>query len=662
MLLGELNKMAKGTTFHSPEVQCTILELMKQRSKFESPLRAALRNRFEDIDKKYAREVDQTIDTQKAILCEQNGDVTAIRNIEAPVILPKVEAAVVYQSSVFLQSPEVFAVVSDPEHTEASEQMSALFEEHATRGGWVSEFIKFFRAGAKYNLTALECDWSRNRAVGFKNDARQSLGVNVSNFNWQGNKITAMDMYNTFFDTRVPPSKVATEGEFAGYINRISRVRLVTVMNELADDFIQANRQKALNSKTYNNLYFVPSINSNMRNLDTQTADNIDWEVVGGLAKKAIGQGQIYEFSGSYELVTCYVRLIPSDLGMAGVAEPNTPQIWKFISVNNEVLISAKRMTNLHNYLPIVIAQTTEDNLDLQTKSLAENVAPLQSIVSGLFNSMMQARRRLVNDRAIYNPRLIDPKHLMEGSPTAKIPLRPSVSVTSDARQAYFPIPFQDSAMLNLQEMPQILQFADSVSGQNPARQGQFVKGNKTRTEYQSVLDNSNGRDQLTSMHYESRAFSIVKQILLSNVLQFQEKVDINSANQKKKIKIDPSVLRNANLVFKVSDGLTPAEKLMDSESLAVAFQTIQAVPSLAQEYRIGELFAYLMNIKGADIEEFQKSKEQLAYEQAVGQWQAIAQEYLAKGKEFKIPQPTPEQFGYDVKGQQENESSSDQA
>ena len=75
--------------------------------------------------------------------------------------------------------------------------------------------------------------------------------------------------------------------------------------------------------------------------------------------------------------------------------------------------------------------------------------------------------------------------------------------------------------------------------------------------------------------------------------------------------------------------------------------QVIGSSPQLAGAYDVAKLFSYLLKSQGADVSDFEKPKEQLAYEQAVQQWQQVAMTYADKGMEFTQPQPAPEQFGY---------------
>ena len=100
---------------------------------------------------------------------------------------------------------------------------------------------------------------------------------------------------------------------------------------------------------------------------------------------------------------------------------------------------------------------------------------------------------------------------------------------------------------------------------------------------------------------------------------------------------------------FKVSDGLVPADKLLNSETFSVALQVLGSSPQIAAGYNVAQLFSYMMKTQGSKISSFEKSPEQLAYEQAANQWQQVVTEAVQAGidPEKIPPQPLPEQFGY---------------
>ena len=172
-------------------------------------------------------------------------------------------------------------------------------------------------------------------------------------------------------------------------------------------------------------------------------------------------------------------------------------------------------------------------------------------------------------------------------------------------------------------------------------------------------MSNANGRDQMCSMLYESQVFTPLKEIIKINILQYQGGVSLFNRDLQREITIDPVALRKAVMDFKISDGLTPTDKLVNSDTLQVAMQVIGSSPQIAAGYNLPPLFSYFMKTQGARIQEFEKSPEQMAYENAVMQWQQ-AMQMIAEGMKGMEPaamqqmmqkmpvQPTPEQFKYD--------------
>jgi hypothetical protein len=113
------------------------------------------------MDLAYIREGDLSEEQWRARLANRYGDKAKFQNVTVPVVMPIVEAAVTYQASVFLTGHPIFGVVSNPINMDAALQMETVIEDQATRGGWVREFLLFFRDGFKYNISALEVCWDR---------------------------------------------------------------------------------------------------------------------------------------------------------------------------------------------------------------------------------------------------------------------------------------------------------------------------------------------------------------------------------------------------------------------------------------------------------------------------------------------------------------------
>ena len=397
--------------------------------------------------------------------------------------------------------------------------------------------------------------------------------------------------------------------------------------------------------------YYIPQLNPAAL-LDQRNFAAVNWMSWAGLANNKTN----IDFKNTYFRTTLYARIVPADFGISSPAA-HVPQIWKFIIINHQVLIYAERQTNAHDLLPILFIQPNEDGLGYQTKSLARNSEPFQSVGSALINSAIQARRRSISDRGLYDPTRVDAKHINNESASAKIPVKPA-AYGKNLGEAYYPIPFRDEqsqqAMSDLQQMYRMNEMA---IGQNQAQMGQFVKGNKTLMEYQDVMSNANGRSQAISILLETQFFSPLKELLKINILQYQQATEVFSREVEQVIPIEPVMLRQAVLAFKISDGLVPASKQMNTEAFQSAVQTIAAVPQLASSFNLGPMFTYLFKSQRADVAQFEKSPQEIQYEQAQGQWQqavqmlaeALAQNPNMKPEEIQAslpPQPTPEQFG----------------
>lgn len=609
-----------------------------------------IREQMRRVDLAYYRETDQTEEQYKAKLSNRIGNSTKFQNITMPVVMPAVEAAVVYQSSVFLTGSPIFGVVSNPNMEDAAMQMEALMEDHSTRGGWTRHLQMFLRDGFKYNIAALEVDWKKEVTFSVETDSTFAGGKQgkPKEIIWQGNTLKRLDPYNTFFDSRVPVTEVSKKGEFAGYTELMSRIGLKQYIQALPDKMVQ-NVRAALESAVGGGItstsssasYYIPQINfDSLHNIDVRRGT--DWMAWANASQSKVD----IEYKNYYELTTLYARIIPSDFGIR-VPAANTPQVWKFVYVNHQVLIYAERQTNAHGDLPILFGQPLEDGLSYQTKSLATNVLPIQEVTTALMNSNIAARRRAISDRGLFDPSRIAEHIINSDNPSAKMPVRPA-AYGKPLSEAYYPIPFRDDQSGTImQEMSSILKLSDMISGQNPARAGQFVKGNKTQSEYSDVMAHSNGRDQNTSLLLEAQVFTPLKNILKLNILQYQGASSLYYREKVTEVKIDPVELRKAVIDFKVTDGLTPASKLINSDSFQTALQVIGSSPTIMAQYNVGPMFSYLMKTQGGHVSDFEKSPEQVAYESATSQWSQMAQLSLSKGIEWKQPQPTPEQFGY---------------
>lgn len=619
-----------------------------------------MREQMLEIDKLYIREMDSTLEQAKARQSNIVGDPTKFQNVIVPVVYPAVETAVTYQTSVFLTGVPLFGVSANAKYADAALQMESIIDDQSIKGGWTRELQLLFRDGFKYNFGCAEVNWTRKKIWTLDTDlAFSTTQARPTELYWEGNTVKRIDPYNILFDARYAPPDIAKRGEFAGYTELISHIELRKYLQELP---FRMNSKQAYESglggtsSQFPYDYYIPEINPAAL-LSQRSFSTVNWMAWAGLEDKP----NRINFRNVYHRTTFYARIVPSDFGIASPAA-HIPQIWKFVIINFQVIVYAERQTNAHDMIPMLFIHPHDDGLAYQSKSLAKNSEPFQAVATALVNSSIAARRRSVSDRGIYDPSRIDAKHINNDSASAKIPVRPA-AYGKPLSEAYYQIPYRDeqsaTAMADVQSM---LRFNEMVTGQNQAQQGQFVKGNKTLFEYQDIMGNASGRSQAISILLETQFFTPLKEMLKINILQYQTATQVFNRETEQEVPVDPVALRKAVLTFKVSDGLVPASKQMNSESFTTAVQTIASVPQLAASYELGPMFSYLFKTQRADVAQFEKSPQVIQYEQAVQAWQgavAAAAESMSKLKkpdgssytpqeiqQALPPQPTPEQFG----------------
>jgi len=644
------------------KAQAGILQYLKTARQAQTTI-YNLREHFRNIDLAYQREQDLTEEQWRAKIANKYGDATKYQNVTVPMVMPQVESAVTYQASVFLTGIPLFGVVAPPDNIDPAIQMETVIDDQAIRGGWVNQFMMAFRDAFKYNAYFMEVDWVQDATASLETDIKYSTKEGKPNqIIWEGNRVRRLDPYNTIYDLRVPLHRMHEIGEYIGYTEIMSRMQLKAffaalpgkIIANVVDAFESGIGTTTLSSNSYTAPFYIPMINPDI-NTNRNTAFGsgefnwLAWAGITGADRDGI------QYKNAYQVTTLYARILPDDFGLR-VPSSATPQIWKFIYVNDSVLILAERQTNAHNFLPILCGQGTVDGLSYQTKSLASNVIPLQQLGSAFWNSAIATSRRAIMDRVLYDPSRISEKHINSANPAAKIPVRPA-AYGKAVGDAVYPFPFRADNLGDLASMAaQIQQMADKLDRQNPVKRGEFVKGNKLKAEVDQVMANASGGDQMRAMQLEASLFTPLKEILKLNILQYQGPASLFNRQKDSLVPIDPVALRKATMAFKVSDGLIPSDQIVSDDVMRDAFQTLANMPALAQGYNLPPLFSYMMDVKGAKLRPFEKPPEQVAYEQAVDQWQQLIMQLIKQNPQIQTnqypPQPTPDQFGFNPQQQ----------
>jgi hypothetical protein len=580
----------------------------------------SIRNKFDAIDIAYARY------KQKCAEAEASGsgiDVvssTAEANcgcnvfgqddVTPPIVVSQVDSYVAYLAEIFLTGSPLFPVVSEPAQRVNAEKLEAILDDHSSLGGYPRQLLLTLRDGAKYNFGALETDWDSIPQFSILSSF-ETDGQKINKKHKKFTKLKRLNPRNTVWDWSLSPGDVAEHGDYAGYIEQISRTKLQKLFLKWKEEGLYIyNKKEALlssltstagmNSATYRR----DPIISNYVNSDAGNSSP-EWDkFFDGKSESKTVEGHP---GANYEIYTLYARIMPADFGLGTGFAPKTPQIWKLVFCNNRFLIHAKRIISAYDYLPILFIQPLEDGMGYQTQSVAEGEIPFQEAAATLFNIRFAAARRAVSDRAIYDAEIISPADVNSSVPAPKIPAKLSALSNKKISDAYYPIPFDmRGTETTIQDANMLVQFSKELHGINGPRQGSFQKGNKSVREWEDTMGGSEGRMRLPALTIEYQFFSPLRSILALNIFQYGEDGVITSQTSGRSLEIKVEELRKANLSFKMADGYTPKAKLASTDAISTGIQMIQNNPILQQQLGPSLVpmflhFMSLMGVKGMD-------------------------------------------------------------
>lgn len=567
------------------------------------------RTKLEIIDRAYYTFSADGLSTEDAIKDEL---IKSGVQFEIPIILSQVDTMAAFFMEVFLDTYPLFPVVPPPGREQEATQLEAIIDDHAIRSRSARQLLLFLGNCAKYNFGVVSAEWSpigrlQVETVISSVDEKPKIISDTDKIN----RILNIDPYNVLWDFKTVPADVAEKGDYIGWNEVISRTRLkglIAVLTRAQDNIFnvkEAFESSNASEQEWEFYHEKPSVSRYVNPIDRRT-DHTNWL---SWATLDPSRQRDVDYKNSYLITYLYARIIPNDHALAA-PEEKTPQVWRFLVINNAVIISAKKMISPLDMMPCWIGQPQEDGFSTQTRSIGEQGLVTQDVVSELINIRLNGSRRSLNDRALYDPQVFDPTDINSKVPSAKIPMKMNLKGV-DIRNHYMSIPFDDrgtaGAMADVQTMIQLNEFLGSI---NSARQGQFRKGNRTLGEFNEIISNSELRSRMAALQLEYQVFVPLKEVLKANIFQFVTAQEILTQGNEV-VQIDPEKLRAAILAFKVADGHTSREMIASADTLQVMFQTAAAIPAISEAYDLPAIFGNVMAVLGVrDITKFKRQPQ----------------------------------------------------
>lgn len=228
----------------------------------------------------------------------------------------------------------------------------------------------------------------------------QMVRTTVESVTAEGNQIHNIDPYCYFPDPNVPLHRVQ-DGEYVGWVRNSNYNKL------LSEDNV-----------SYFNVKYLEGIEGTSSLLNSTQSGREDKYGSSGTALTRARN----DYSKPVDLLIQYVNLVPAEWK---IGNKDVPEKWLFVIGGDQIVLMATPVRENHRKFPVGVCCPNLDGYSISPISALEICYPLQEVADFVYSSRLAAVRRVLADRYLINPSLIDAAQFMD-SRNNVISLRPS--------------------------------------------------------------------------------------------------------------------------------------------------------------------------------------------------------------------------------------------
>ena len=486
-------------------------------------VRDAQIQKYEKIDREVYGYLILDEDDKKRERDNQRGFGVKPVDVKLPLTLVRLEEAVTYMLLVLAPDDGIYNAIAPVKQQKAAKAFTRLMNDHAQYFGHYKNFGMFLADAIKYNFGALLTEWQEIYGNIIGNDQGKGPEVQRNQLVQSGNELTALDVYNTFYDPAVDPLRCYREGEFVAY----AELRRAFWLERAARRGEYFNVQDAVHLGTTGYApYFIarPSIDPNIDlGGDGSNLGSINYFTLFSMTP----DGTSINETSAHECMYMWVQLYPQKWG---IGPEDELQIWRFTIVNGRQIVEGVPMTNAHGNLPIVFGMPNEDGFKWQTKSWAEHLAPFNRFASQQMNVHQRANRKSLYGLTFYDGNLFpdldgDEHDLLAGK----------IKVNNASQDIDF-----RKRVLQLNDAPDTDKTLDTIDALDdlmekvlPTSMTPQVANLERATQYQAAatVQSANRRNLKMAKIIDSQAMTPCRHMQMYNILQYQQYVEILADN-----------------------------------------------------------------------------------------------------------------------------------
>ncbi len=524
--------------------ETALIKHITDRMNMSDAVRKIELQKYTHIDRELNGWLKRDAEDQKRAIDNRKGHGIKPTDAKLPLTWAQLDEAVTYLVTVLAPDEAMYTAQGPVDKQDVAKGFSVLMNKHAEQFGHFRHYAKFVFNCLRYNIGLFDVEWCEivGNTIGNSQAAQQpevTRGI-VST----GNKITALDMYNTLYDVTVDPVDLTRQGEWYAKVAMRApfRWRKMQADGEIfgVERFIDKIGQRH---------YFEnkPEIRCDAATGISQT----DWHSIlsAGEVTGEVGRG----------LEECVYTgwIIPAEFGLSS---SKVYELWRFMTADKSHAVSATHLSNAHGLLPINVAMPIDDEFLWASVSYAERLMPYQSFASFQMNVHQRASRKRLYGLTVYDKKTIP---LLDSDDTdlagGKIPAS-NMAEDVDLRKKIVQFtdgPDTSRTMDDVERMDGLMQ---KVMPTDILKQ---VAGLERATQYQAAatVQGGNRRNLKIAKTINSQAMDSGRHMQMFNILQFQAQMEILGP-EGKTIQINPAELRGAGLEFAIADGLKGLDRL----------------------------------------------------------------------------------------------------
>ena len=565
-----------------------------------------------EIDTQLLGDIELAYPDQYSASQNQQGSSPKTTDINLSIGASQLDTVATALIDMLVPTNKMYEPFTDSANQSSAAAVTAKMNRDADEFGHIVSYNKIFSDVLRYDLGGALLEWTAVYGNKLTNGPLNDVVVTQNQEVYSGNKLTALDMRNTFFDPNVAPENVSANGSYAGFVETLT----VSQLNELIDqgklfaEYLDDSFSLASQLVSYN-------VRPVLHNASTNSTAKLRTHNYDLLFDNSANPDK------NISLVTIFIKLRPAQFGLS---TSMAPEVWCFRLIGERIVYGAS-LPNAHARLPIVLTTSTMDSLGEAMIGPARTLIPLQSFASFLVNAKRRSYRKQLYGLTYYDKNRIDMRQVI------------NATNHNDFENAYVPVDVPDGGSIG-QVVSSFNDAPDTSSVLTDLANVQSLMQDILPTDSRQALANlsrvSQWQAQRTVRETDKRTIKIarllntslitpIKFISVFNILQFMDSLEIQQPDGSVAT-VPIAELRDSNIQFMISSALRGIDKDIVADKFRDIINSLLQVPNLTSQFDVTRIIKYWSSLLGQDIDlgqfriesEFDKlspQQKQAAYE-----------------------------------------------